>query len=262
MSWLFASGGQSIGASVSASVVPMAIQGWFPLGWTGWISLQSKGLSTVFSKTTVQKHQFFSAQLSLWSSSHICTWLLDKTGLTIWNFVNKVMSLLFNMLSRFVIDFFPRSEHLSISWLQSLSAVILEPKKIKSVTVSSFYPSICREVKEPDVTILVFWMLSFKPLFHSLLSLSSRDFLVLLHFLPLEWYHLHIWGFPGGTSGKEPACQWKRRKRCSFNQWVGKTPWRRVWQPTSLFLPGEPNDTRGWCATVHRIAESDMTEVT
>ena len=79
VSWLFTSGGQSIGASVSASVLPMAIQGWFPLGWTGWISLLSKGLSTVFSKTTVQKHQFFGAQLSLWSNSHICTWLLEKT---------------------------------------------------------------------------------------------------------------------------------------------------------------------------------------
>ena len=65
MSWLFASGGQSIGASASASVLPMNIQGWFPLGWTGWISLQFKGLSRVFSNSTVQKHQFFGAQLSL-----------------------------------------------------------------------------------------------------------------------------------------------------------------------------------------------------
>ena len=74
---LLASGGQSIGASASASVLPMNIQGWFPLGWTGKISLQSKGLSRVFSNTTVQKHQFFGAQLSLWSNSHIHTWLLD-----------------------------------------------------------------------------------------------------------------------------------------------------------------------------------------
>ena len=71
MSWLFASGGQSIGASASASVLPMNIQGWFPLELTGWISLQSKGLSRVFSKTPVQKHQFFGAQPSLWSYSHI-----------------------------------------------------------------------------------------------------------------------------------------------------------------------------------------------
>ena len=72
MSQLFTSGGQSIGASASASVLPMNIQDWFPLGWTGWISLQSKGFSTVF-KTTAQKHQFFSAQLSLQSNSHIHT---------------------------------------------------------------------------------------------------------------------------------------------------------------------------------------------
>ena len=78
VSWLFASGGQSIGASVSASVFPMKIQGWFPLGLTGLISLQSKGLSRVFSNTRVQKHQFFSAQPSLWSSFHIHTWLLEK----------------------------------------------------------------------------------------------------------------------------------------------------------------------------------------
>ena len=78
MSQFFASGGQSIGVSASTSVLPMNIQDWFPLGWTGWISLQSKGLSRVFSNPTVQKHQFFSAQLSLWSSSYIHTWLLEK----------------------------------------------------------------------------------------------------------------------------------------------------------------------------------------
>ena len=95
-SQFFASGGQSIGASASASVLPMNIQGWFPLGLTGLISLLSKGLSRVFSSTTVQKHQFFSTQPSLWTSSHIRTWLLKKTtALTIRNFVSKVMSLLF-----------------------------------------------------------------------------------------------------------------------------------------------------------------------
>ena len=70
MSQFFVSGGQSVGVSASASVLPMNIQDWFPLGWAGWISLQSKGLSRVFSNTTVQKHQFFGAQLSLWSNSH------------------------------------------------------------------------------------------------------------------------------------------------------------------------------------------------
>ena len=77
-SQLFASGGQSIGVSASTSVLPMNTQDWSPLGWTGWISLQSKGLSRVFSNTTVQKHQFFSTQLSLQSNSHIHTWLLEK----------------------------------------------------------------------------------------------------------------------------------------------------------------------------------------
>ena len=78
MSWLSASGGQCIWASTSASVLSVNIQDWFPLGLTGWISLQSKGLSRVFCTTTVQKHQFFGAQLSLWSNSHIHTWLLGK----------------------------------------------------------------------------------------------------------------------------------------------------------------------------------------
>ena len=78
MSQLFTSGGQSIEASPSASVLPVNIQGWFPLWLTGLICLQSKGLSRVFSNMTVQKHQFFSTQPSLWSNSHICTWLLDK----------------------------------------------------------------------------------------------------------------------------------------------------------------------------------------
>ena len=78
MSQFFASGGQSIGVSASASVLPMNIQDWFPLGWTGWISLQSQEHSRVFSNTTVQKHQFFSPQLSLWSNSHIYIWPLEK----------------------------------------------------------------------------------------------------------------------------------------------------------------------------------------
>ena len=78
MSQFSASGGQSTGTSASASVFPMNIQDWLPLGLTGWISLQPKGLSRVFSNITVQKHQFFSTQLSLWSNSHIHTWLLEK----------------------------------------------------------------------------------------------------------------------------------------------------------------------------------------
>ena len=78
MSQLFASGGQSIGVSALASFLPKNTQDWSPLGWTGWISLQSKRLSRVFSNTTVQKHHFFGAQLSSQSNSHIHTWLLEK----------------------------------------------------------------------------------------------------------------------------------------------------------------------------------------
>ena len=97
-SQLFTSGGQHIGASASASVLPVNIQGWFLLGLTGLISLQFKGLSRVFYSTTVQKHQFFGVQLSLWSNSYLHTWLLEKlTDYT--GFVGKVMSLLFKMLS-------------------------------------------------------------------------------------------------------------------------------------------------------------------
>ena len=94
MSQLFALGGQSTGASASASVLPMNIQDWFPLGLTSWISLQFQGLSRVFSSTTVQKHQFLDAQSSIWSNSHIHTWLLKKTlALTLRIFVGKVMSI-------------------------------------------------------------------------------------------------------------------------------------------------------------------------
>ena len=113
MSQLFASGDLSIGASASASVLPMNIQDWSPLGWTDWISLQFKGLSRVFSNTTVWKH--YSARGFLYNPT--LSFILDywkNHSLTRWNFVSKVMSLLFNMLSRLLIIFFfpPRSKHL------------------------------------------------------------------------------------------------------------------------------------------------------
>ena len=110
-------------------------------------------------------------------------------ALTRWTIVDKVVSLLFNMLSRLVITLFPRSKCLLISWLQSPSAVIFEPPKIRSVTISP--SSICHAVIEPDAKILVFKMLSLSQHFHSPLSLSSKGSLD-LHFLPLKWYHLHI----------------------------------------------------------------------
>ena len=133
---LFTSCGQSIGASASASVLLMNIQDWFPLGWTGWISLQSKGLSRVFSNTSskasvLQCSAFFTVQLS-----HPYMTTRKTIALTRRTSVDKLTSLLFNMLSWLVIAFLPRSKHLLISWLQSPSAVILEPKKIESVTSS------------------------------------------------------------------------------------------------------------------------------
>ena len=103
---------------------------------------------------------FFMVQLS-----HLYMTTGKTSALIICIFVSKVMSLLFNMLSMLVIAFLLRSKRLLISWLQSLSAVILEPKKIKPVTVSTFPPSICYEVMRPDAMLLDFWMLSFKPAF-------------------------------------------------------------------------------------------------
>jgi len=169
MSQLFASGGQNIGVSASTSVLPMNTQEWSPLGWTGWVSLQSKGLS--MSSPTPQFKSINSLALSLFivQLSHPYMTTGKTIALSRRTFVNKVMSLLFNMLSRLIITLFPRSKRLLISWLQSLSAVILKPPKIKSATVSTVSPSISHEVMGPDAMILVFWMLSFKPTFFTLL---------------------------------------------------------------------------------------------
>ena len=113
------------------------------------------------SKASILQHSdFFIVQLS---HPYITT---GKTiALTRQTFFGKVMSLLFNMLSTLIIAFLPRIKHLSISWLQSPYAVIFEPKKIKSVTVSTVSPFICHEVMGPDAMIFVFWMLSFKSTF-------------------------------------------------------------------------------------------------
>ena len=129
MSQLSTSGGQSTGVSASASVPPMNTQDWSPLGWTGWISLQSKGLFKSllqhhYSKASIPRcSAFFIVQLS-----HPYMTTGKTIALTRRIFVDKVMSLLFNMLSRLIITFLPRSQRLLISWLWSLSAVILEPQ--------------------------------------------------------------------------------------------------------------------------------------
>ena len=116
MSQFFASGGQIIRGSASASVLPMNTQDSFPLGCTSLISLQSKGLSEVFSNTTVQKHQFFGDQLSLWPNHYIHMTTGKTIAFTRWTFVGKVMSLLFNMLYRLVTTFLPKSKCLLILW--------------------------------------------------------------------------------------------------------------------------------------------------
>ena len=171
MSQLFAWGGQSIGVSALASVLPKNTQDWSPLEWTGWISFQFKSQHHSSKASILRCSAFFTVQLS---KPYMTTG--KTTALTRWTFVGKVMSLLFNMLSRLVITFLPRSKCLLISWLQSPYAVILEPKKIKSDTVSIVSPSISHEVMGPDAMIFIFWMLSFKPTF----SLSSFTFIMRL----------------------------------------------------------------------------------
>ena len=141
------------------------------------------------SKASIfQCSAFFKVQLS---HPYMIT---GKTiALTRWTFVGKAMFLLFNMLPRLVIAFLPRSKCLLLWWLQSPSVVILEPRKIKSLTVYIVSPSICHEVMGPDAIILVFWMLSFKPAF----SLSSFTF-IKRFFISSSLSaisHLHIWGY-------------------------------------------------------------------
>ena len=123
--------------------------------------MQSKGLSRVFSKTTVHKDQFFHSAFFIVQLSHPHMTTGKTKALTRGTFVGKVMSLFFNMLSKLVKSFLPRSKCVLISWLQSPSAVILEPPKIKSVTVSIVSSSICHEVMGPDAMILVFLNVDF-----------------------------------------------------------------------------------------------------
>ena len=147
--------------------------------------------------------------------SHLYMTTGKTIALTRWTFVSKMTSLLFNTLSRFVIAFLPRSKCLLISWLQSLYKVILEPKKIKSVTISTFSPCICQEVMGPNTTILVFWMLTFKPDF-SLPSFTLIKRLSSSSLLSAIRYHLHIWG-------------------CQYFSWQSRVPlvilsaWHFIW---------------------------------
>ena len=183
MSQFFWSDDQSIGVSTSASVLPVNNQDWSPLRWTGWISLQSKGL---LSSPTPQFRNINSSALSFFivQLSHPYMTTGKTIALTRWNFASKVMSLLFNKLSRLVITFLPRSKHLLISWLLSPSTVILEPKKLKSVTVP-LSPHLFAMKWWDQMSWSEFsecWVLN--QYFHSSVSFSSRGSLAPLHFVP------------------------------------------------------------------------------
>ena len=178
MSWLFAPGGQSIGVSADtdADINPSNEYSGLISFRTDWFDLLAvqgtlKSLQHHSSKASVLRClAFFIVQLS-----HPYMTTGKTIALTRWTFVGKVMSLLFNMLSRLVIAFLSRSKRLLISWLQSPYTVILESKKIKSVTVSIVSPSTCCEVMGPDALILVFRMLSFKATFsHSSFTFIKR----------------------------------------------------------------------------------------
>ena len=134
MNHLFTSGGQNIGVSASTSVLSMNTQDRFPLGWTSWISLQSKGLSSLLQHCSSKASILLCSAFFIVQLSHPYMTTGKIIALSRWTFVDKVMSLLFNMLSRLVITFLPRSKRLLISWLQSPSGVILEPQKVKSAT--------------------------------------------------------------------------------------------------------------------------------
>ena len=166
-------------------------------------------------------------------------------------FVDKVMFLLLNM---FIIAFLPRSKCPLISWLQLLSTVILEPKKIKYATAYMFSPSACHEVIGQHAMILVFWMLSFKPaFFHSSLSPLSRGSLVPLHFLPLQWYHLHIWA--------SLVAQFVKNLPATWETWVWFLGWEDLLEKgmtthSSILAWRIPMDRGAWWTIVHGVAKS------
>ena len=174
MSQFFASGGQSIGVSASVSVLPMNLQSWFPLGLTGLISLMPKWLSRVFSSTTVESINFGALSLlygPTLTSEHDY-W--ENHTVTIWIFVTKVMSLLFNMLSRIVIAFLPRSKCLNFMAAVPICSDF-GAQKNKTCHYFQFFPSICMKWWDQMLWsyLLFFWMLSFKLAF----SLSSLTFI-------------------------------------------------------------------------------------
>jgi len=171
MSQFSAARGHSSGASASASVLAMNTQAWFPLGWMGWISLQSKGLPRVFSNTTVD----------------VCMSITE-----------------------------------SLCWTLETNT-----------TVQINFTTITKRICPFPLGCPICW--------YMLVNNSLLQFFM---------------SFPGSTNDKEPDCQRRRCKRNGFDPWVGKIPWRRAWQPTPVFLPGESYGESPWWAIIHRVAQS------
>ena len=149
----------------------------FRMDWLDLLAVQGT-LKSLFQHHSSKASILWQSALFIAQISHLYMTTGKTIALTRWTFVGKVTFLLFTMVSRLVIAFIPRSKHLLNSWLHSPSAVILEPKKIKSVIVSTVSPSICHEVMGPDAIIFIFGMLSFKLTFYSPLSLPSRSSLI------------------------------------------------------------------------------------
>ena len=187
VSRLYTSGGQRIGTSSSASVLPVNIQAWFSLGLTGLISLQSKKLLRVCSSTTIQKHQFFRVQPSLWSSSHIFIWLIWPLKNHIFDYMNlwwqsDVSAVEYAL---WVSHSFSSKEQVSFNFMAAVTVHSdFGAQENKICPCFHFFPIYLPWMMGADAMILVFWMLSFKPLFHSTLSPCSRGSLVPLSFQP------------------------------------------------------------------------------
>ena len=173
ISQFFTSGGQSIGVSASASVLPKKTQGWSPLGWTGWISLLSKGLKRLLQRRSSKALILLCSVFLIVQLSHPYLTTGKTIVLTRLNFDGRIMSLLFNMPSRLVIVFIPRNKHLLISWLQSPSAVILEPPRNKVCQCFHCFPTYLPWSDGTRCHDLSFLNVEFKPTF----SLSSFTFI-------------------------------------------------------------------------------------
>ena len=221
-----------LAVSASTSVLPMNTKDWSPLGWTGWIFLQSKGLSSLLQQHSLKVSILRCSALFTVQLSHPYTTTGKTTALTKRTFVGKVMSLLFNMLSRLVITILPRSKSFHFMTAVPICSDLGAQKNSLSLFPHLFAMKWWDQM--PWSSFSECWALS--QLFHS----------------PL-WKKV--------VSGKESAGQCRGRKRHGFNPWGGKIPWRKKWQPTPVFLPGEFHGYRslaGYSPWGHKV--SDMTK--